>query len=171
MSFLIVFIGVLLINGDPRDIWSVIIRKKREEGSIKGLPEILIAVGLYSLWIIALDQFISGINWIPILLLIRIIATLSLFLFAKNSKQKIIFNNRSIWKYIFFIAIFDVTALSFVSYGFSSTPYVSIVTMLSGAFSLPTIILGRVFLKESATTIQIIGSFTVVAGVMLLSLI
>ena len=89
VSFLIVFIGVLLINGDPRDIWSVIIRKKREEGSIKGLPEILIAVGLYSLWIIALDQFISGINWIPILLLIRIIATLSLFLFAKIANKKL----------------------------------------------------------------------------------
>jgi uncharacterized membrane protein len=136
--------------------------------SIKGLPEILLAVCLYSMWIIALVQFIIGINWVPILLIIRIFSSISLFIYARISNIKIKLFDRSLWKFIVLIGTFDVIAFSFISYGYSISSYVSIIAMLSSAFSLPTIILGRIFLNERTTIFQAIGSLVIVLGVMLL---
>lgn len=172
ISILTVFVGVLLINGDPRDIWMLITgKKKRAEGNVQGLPEILLAVCLYSVWLLALDHFISGMNWIPILLAIRIFSAIALFIYAKATSRKIEFADSRLWKFLFLIGLFDVAAFGFVSYGFSATSYVSIVVMLSSAFSLPVIILGRVFLKEKTTRLQVVGSLVVVGGIMLLSLL
>lgn len=172
LSFVVVFIGVLLINGDPRDIWLLVTgRKKREEVTVKGLPEILLAVFLFAAWLIALDRFISGQNWIPVLLGIRIFSALALFMYATATKRKLEFADRSLWKFVFLIGLFDVAAFGAVSYGFSATPYASVVAMLSSAFSLPTIILGRVFLKEKTTRLQAIGSLVVIGGIMLLSVL
>lgn len=170
ISFVIVFIGVLLINGDPLDIWLLIRGKKTEaELNVKGLPEILLAVFLYAIWLIALDRFISGLDWVPVLLVIRIFSTVALFLYARVTARKLSFTNTSLWKYIILVGVFDVAAFGFVSYGFSATSFVSIVAMLSGAFSLPTIFLGRIFLKEQTTKLQFFGSLTIIAGVMLLA--
>ncbi len=172
LAILIVFIGVLLINGDPRDAWALFSRKGEgnKDNAIKGLPEILLAVGLYSLWLLGLNQFIGNLNWIPILLAIRIFSSITLFVYAKATDKKIEFADKSLWKYVFLIGLFDVAAFSFVSYGFSATSQVSIVVMLSSAFSLPVIVLGRLFLKERATLIQLIGSLVIVGGIILLSL-
>lgn len=171
IAILIVFIGVLLINGDPRDIWVLITRMKRgQEANIKGLPEILLAVCLYSLWTIALDRFISDIDWVPIILIIRLLSTFSVFIYARSTKRKLFFKDSSLFKSIFLIGLFDVTAFGFVAYGFNATSYVSIVVMLSSAFSLPVIILGHFFLKERTTIIQTIGGLITIAGIMFLSL-
>lgn len=172
LVFLIVFVGVLLINGDPRDIWLLITRKKkRDEGNVKGLPEIFLAVCLFAVWLIALDQFISGQDWVPILLGIRIFSAIALFVYALIRKIKLEFADRSLWKYVFLIGVFDVVAFGSVSYGFSATAHASVVAMLSSAFSLPTIILGRIFLKEKSTRLQVIGSLVIIGGIMLLSIL
>jgi drug/metabolite transporter (DMT)-like permease len=39
--------------------------------------------------------------------------------------------------------------------------------MLSGAFSLPTIILARIFLHERTTVLQTVGSVVILVGVVL----
>lgn len=182
-SFLIVFIGVLFITGNPMDIWRLVTNRKNVtnntvatngevvDNKVKGLPEILLAVCLYSVWLIGLDHFISGMNWVPVLLVIRIFSSLSLFIYAKFAKIKLTFTDNKLWKYLLLIGMFDVAAFASLSYGFSATPYTSIVAMLGGAFSLPTIILGRVFLKERATKLQTIGSIVIIVGVMLLALL
>jgi drug/metabolite transporter (DMT)-like permease len=46
-----------------------------------------------------------------------------------------------------------------------------VVAMLGGVFSLPTIILARIFLKEKVTLAQTAGSLVVIAGIILLSLL
>ncbi len=107
----------------------------------------------------------------PILLAIRIFSAFALFTYAKATKRKIEFADKSLWKFIFLIGLFDVAAFGFVSYGFSATPYASVIAMLSGSFSLPTIVLGRIFLKEKTTSLQTIGSLVVVGGIMLLALL
>lgn len=170
IAFLIVFFGVLLINVEPPDIWLLITGiKRRGETNIKGLPEILLAVCLYSFWLIALDRFISDINWVPIILIIRVLSTFTVFIYAKATKRKIMLEDKNSLKSIFLIGLFDVAAFSFVAYGFSATSYVSVVAMLSSAFSLPVIILGHYFLRERATRIQLIGSLITIGGIMFLS--
>lgn len=136
--------------------------------SIAGVREIGLAIALYSLWLIALDRFVSGRNWIPILLGIRIFSALSLFVYARIANRKLAVRDASVWKFLIPIGVFDVAAFAAVTFGYSLSSHVSVITMLSGAFSLPTIILARAFLKERATALQTTGSVLVVAGIMLL---
>jgi len=168
IAFLTVFIGILFINGDPRSFLSLFTGGK--DNKVSGLPEIILAICLYSGWLIALDQFLSDKNWVPLLLMIRIFSTLTLFVYARMKGRNLVIIDNSLWKYLVLIGLFDVAAFSFVSWGFSATSYVSIVAILSGAFSLPTIILARLFLKEKVTMVQTIGSVIIIAGIALLSL-
>jgi drug/metabolite transporter (DMT)-like permease len=138
---------------------------------VRGLPEIALAIALYSLWLIALDRFLIGRDWVPILLGIRACSTLSLFIYARTNRRSLVVMDASLWKYLVPVGICDVAAFAFVSFGYSATAHVSIVTMLSGAFSLPTIVLARAFLKEKETALQTAGSLLVVGGIMLLPLL
>ncbi len=121
LAFAVVFLGVVFINGNPRDIWLLMTgQRKRGESDIKGLPEILLAVCLYSLWLIALDRFIHGMSWIPILLVIRIFSAVALFLYASATGKRLVFSDTGLWKFIFLVGLFDVEAFAAVSYGFSA---------------------------------------------------
>jgi drug/metabolite transporter (DMT)-like permease len=169
-AFAIVFAGVVLISGDPRCLWGIV--TGREDGSATaGMREIFLAISLYSLWLIALDRFLNGRNWVPILLGIRIFSALSLFAYARVAGRKLTVRNAGLWTYLVPIGVFDVAAFAFVSFGYSATKYVSVVTMLSAAFSLPTMALARAFLKERALPMQVAGSLLVIGGVMLLPLL
>jgi drug/metabolite transporter (DMT)-like permease len=168
-AFLIVFSGVLLINGHPKDLWSLLRGRTDEREGLRGVPEILLAICLYSLWLVALDRFVKGNYWVPYMLVIRIFSAISLYGYAKARGIKLKVARNSLWKFLFLIGFFDVAAFSFVTLGFSQSSYVSVVAMLSGAFSLPTIVLARVFLKEKATIVQTVGSLAIVAGIMLLA--
>lgn len=168
--FLVVFLGVLLINGDPKDLWSFVCGR-RSELRVHGVPEILLAICLYSTWLIALDRFVKGNYWVPFMLVIRIFSALSLYGYARARHISLRVIQKGLWKFLFLVGFFDVAAFSFVTLGFSQSSYVSVVAMLSGAFSLPTIILARVFLKERATLAQTVGSLTIVFGIMLLAVL
>jgi drug/metabolite transporter (DMT)-like permease len=171
IAFAIVFAGVVLISGDPRNLLSLISGRAAQADSVKGIREIFLAIALYSLWLIALDRFVLDRNWVPILLGIRIFSSLSLFAYAKATRRVLVVRDASIWKFLIPIGVFDVAAFACVAFGYSATAHVSIVTMLSGAFSLPTIVLARLFLKEKATALQTAGSLLVVGGIMLLPLL
>jgi len=168
LVFVVVFAGVVLVSGDPRSILGLLTGQRAKVQTIAGVREIALAIALYSLWLIALDRFVSGRNWIPILLGIRIFSALSLFVYARIAKRKLAVRDASLWKFLVPIGVFDVAAFAAVTFGYSLSSHVSIITMLSGAFSLPTIILARTFLKERATGLQTAGSVLVVAGIMLL---
>ncbi len=167
--FVIIFIGILLINGDPFDFW-LLIRGKKTKLNIKGLPEIILAVCLNALNVIILDHLLSGTNWIPVIVIIRLLSIFSLYCYAKITNKNILFSQKDAKKLIFFIGFLDIAAVSCVAYGLSMSSYTSIVAMLSSAFSLPVIIIGYFLLREKITIIQMIGCIVTVAGIMLLSL-
>ena len=168
----IVFLGILLINGNPWELLLFFAGKNKRPDIVKGLPEMLLAVCLYSLWIIALDNFISNKDWLSALLVIRIFSAFTIFLLAKITHKEILFRKkRNLWKFIFLIGLFDVIAFSSVSYGLSNTSYTSVVAMLSSAFSLPLVLLAHFFLKEKTTKIQVLGGSIIIIGVMLLPLL
>ena len=171
IAFLIVFIGIVLINGGASIFNSLMGKEKMLQGKVEGLKEILCAICFYSVWLIALDRFINGSYWVPFLLVIRIFSTLALLAYAAWKKKKLLFADKGLWKFLLLVGTFDVAAFGFVAYGFSATRFTSVVAMLSAAFSIPTIILARIFLKERTTTAQTIGSIIVILGVMLLFLI
>jgi drug/metabolite transporter (DMT)-like permease len=170
VAFAIVFGGVVLISGDPRSLWGIF-SGREDRSATAGMREIFLAIALYSLWLVALDQFVNGRSWVPILLGIRFFSALSLLVYARVADRKLAVRNAGLWKYLVPIGVFDVAAFASVSFGYSATKYVSVVTMLSAAFSLPTIALARAFLKERALPIQVAGSLLVIGGVMLLPLL
>ncbi len=169
IAFIIVFLGITFVSGNPIDLLSA--HKTPNQKNVKGLPEILLAVCLYSIWLIALNQFLGARYWVPLLLVIRVFSTLAIFTYAQFTERKLFVVTSNLWKFLIPIGVFDVMAFGFVSYGFSSTSFTSVVAMLSAAFSLPTIILARVFLKERVTRIQTIGSLVILAGVIFLSIL
>ena len=168
LAFVIVFVGVIFINGDADTFRSIFGRSRTSERmGVAGLKEILLAICLYSVWLIALDQFINGRYWVPLLLVIRIFSALSLLAYASARHVRLAVRRPGIWKYLVLIGVFDVAAFAAVSFGFSNTNYTSVVAMLSGAFSLPTIILAHLFLKERMTRTQALGAAVSVGGIML----
>ena len=129
-AFAVVFLGVLLINGDKESLsWLVGRRREHAQIGIVGLPEILLAICLYSAWLIALDKFVSGRAWVPLLLVIRIFSAVSLLGYGRVRRIKLAIGKPGAWKYLALIGLFDVAAFSCVTLGFSQTSHASVVAM------------------------------------------
>jgi len=75
----------------------------------------------------------------------------------------------SVWGWLITIAIFDIGAYIAVTWGFRITTYTSIVAMLSAAMSVPSVILGVIFLHEKLIRRQIAGIIMIIGGVVLLA--
>ncbi len=171
VALIVTFAGALIISGDLKRLFQIVFSIRREREEVRGLKEVLIAVLLYSPWLIALDQFIGGEYWVPFLLGIRMCAAITIFVYARVRGISLVVKDTSLWKYLIAIGCADVAAFAFLAWGYSASPHLSIVTMLSAAFSLPTMVLAIIFLKERITRIQVIGGLVVVAGAMLLALL
>ena len=167
VAIVVVFVGILLISTSPAEVLGLI--RSRSKHKTAGLPEILLAVFTYSFWLIAFYQFLNGKDWVPVLLAIRVLSTLSLGVYAFATGRKLFFKDKTVWKFLPIIGLFDVGAFAALSYGYSATTHVAIITVLSATFSLPTIILARMFLKERVTALQTLAALTILIGVALVS--
>lgn len=168
LAIIIVLSGIILVSTNP--IALLRLMKGKSKHKTDGLAEILLATVSYSFWLLALDRFLSGRSWVPFLLGIRIFSATTLLFYAKLTGRKLFHGTPKVWKYLIGIGLFDVAAFASISYGFSATPHVAIVTVLSATFSLPTIILARTFLKERVTPLQTLASLTILAGIVILTL-
>ncbi len=166
LAIVIIFAGILAISADPRDIKRVLRKGKH---SVSGLPEVLGAMVVYSFWLVLLDHFIHGKDWVFYLLIIRVVSSLTLIVYAYIRRIGLKVQNHKLWKYLVCIGLFDIFAYSFVTYGFSVTPFTSVVAVLSGTFSLPTMVLAWLFLKERITPLQTLAAMTILAGVVIIS--
>jgi uncharacterized membrane protein len=166
LAIVVTFIGILLISTDVKDLEASFHKRAFR---LAGLPEVLIATIGYSFWLLYLDKFLDGKQWLFYLLVIRIISTLTLFVYAAIKRASLWVVDRSLWKYLVCIGLFDVAAFSFVSYGFSHTHYPSIIAVLSATFSLPTMLLAYLFLGEKINRSQIAAAAIIIAGVVLIT--
>jgi drug/metabolite transporter (DMT)-like permease len=169
LIFITVFIGMVLIAGDLKSIWSAIIGR---ETKLRGLREVIIALIVDVVALVYLDRFLGEADWVFILLGVKIFMTLSIFIYANLKKEnlyKLNIEDKNLWGVLLLIGLLDVIAFSSIFYGISATSHTGIIAMLSGAFSLPTIFLARIFLKEKITNIQAIGVALIILGVMVLA--
>jgi drug/metabolite transporter (DMT)-like permease len=167
VAIAVVFAGLLLANGDPREIRTLLNSPGQKT---RGIPEVGSAMLIYSLWLVLLDRLLNGHSWVFILLMIRAISVTTLLIYAIFKNQNLKIYDKSLWKFLAAIGLFDVAAYSFVAYGFSHTSNLSIVAVLSAAFSVPTIILAHIFLKERVTKLQLLATVFIIAGIVLVSL-
>lgn len=163
----LVFAGILIISIDPQEIRKIL---RNKGGRTNGVPEVLTATIVYSMWLVFFDKFINGKEWLFYLLMIRAVAVATLLAYTEATKKDIIVRHKGMYKYLAAIGLFDVTAFGALTYGFSHTTYVGVVTVLSATFSLPTILLAYLFLKERITKLQIAGAGIIISGVILISI-
>lgn len=162
----LIFIGVMLSSIDVH----VAIR-----GSIiaaPGVREVVIATVLATAWTLLWDTFIEGADWMFYTFAMYASMTIVMYAIARARKISLAIGSMHshVWKFLFLIGACEIIAYLAISYGYSLTSLTSVVAVLSGAFSLPVIVLARIFLNERPTMTQTVGSVVVVLGVILLPL-
>jgi drug/metabolite transporter (DMT)-like permease len=167
LSLLIIFTGVLILSTDLSTIKS----KNWKFISTPGSKEVIIATFLAAIWTLAWNFFINSKNWLFLAALMYVFMTIFIIAVAKIKGVSLKIPPRGQIYYLFFIGLFEVLAYIAISLGYSLTPHTSVVAVISGAFSLPTILLARSFLKEQISRTQTIGGFVVILGIILLFLI
>ena len=163
----VIFAGVLCINIDVAALRGHRIKFL----GVPGFREIVIATFLAALWTVLWDLFVKGQDSLAYALAMFVFMTIAVFAFAFARGLPVRVRDGSIWLFLFLIGACETVAYLAITYGYGATSYVSVVSVLSGAFSLPTILLARVFLKEKVTGTQALGSFVIIAGIVLLALV
>ncbi len=164
LAIAIIFIGVLLLNADTKAL-----KLKSFRIGTPGFNHIALAALLAAFWQVYWDKFIGSQDWISYTLLMYIFMTFTAFLVAKVQRINLHIPRNGPWILLALIGLSEVIAYLALSLGFSMTSLTSIVVILAGAFSLPTIILARTFLKEKVTALQTIATFIIILGIIFLS--
>jgi drug/metabolite transporter (DMT)-like permease len=162
----IIFVGILLVSIDVE--W---LRAKRFSlAHIPGLKEVALATVLAAFWTIFWKQFIGGKDWLSYALFMYAFMTIAVLVVAKVRRIPLAVGKPGLWGFLILIGLCETGAYLAISLGYSETSLTSVVALLSGAFSVPTIILARAFLKERTTLVQTVGTLTIVLGIILLPL-
>ncbi|HSW78673.1 MAG TPA: DMT family transporter [Candidatus Babeliales bacterium] len=163
LALLIIFAGIILMNTDLEGLG----RQKLK--IVPGLKEVGAAALLAAAWTLLWDKFISGQDFLTYALFMYLFMTMAAVIAAKSQKTKLLPIDNSLWKLLFFIGLGETVAYLAISWGFSRTGYTSVVALLSGCFSVPTVILAHIYLKERITRLQEASVVMIVAGIILLS--
>jgi drug/metabolite transporter (DMT)-like permease len=161
----VIFAGILLISFEKKNFnW-----RRLHLSTAPGFPEIAGAMVLAAFWTVAWDRFIMGKDWLVYALIMYAWMTVGIVIIARLQRVNLTVKHNSAWKFLVLIGVSEVAAYIALSYGFSLPSHASVVALLSGAFSVPTVILARIFLKETMTRLQVAGAVMIVAGIMLVA--
>jgi drug/metabolite transporter (DMT)-like permease len=162
--------GVLAISTTFREFSQAV----RGSGSVmrRGLPQVLASAVLDAFWFVLFDHFLGARHWLLFLILIRATAALTVAVYAMVTDTPLAISRRDsdLAIHAGAVGVCDAVAFAAVSYGLSLTNHTSIVMILSSAFSVPTLILARVFLRERMETQQKIAAGMIVCGIALVSI-
>lgn len=164
LALLAVFLGILVINLDLTALRS----RRVDFVHLPGSREIAIAAGLATVWTLGWNSFVRGHDGVSYASLMYLFMTLTLFGYAGVRRIPLRFADRSVWLLLALIGLCEVIAYAAISLGYGLTTHASVVALVSGAFSLPTMLLARIFLRERLTTLQWAGCLILIAGVAVL---
>lgn len=164
LSLVVIFLGIVMLSIDTPALLS----KRINLSHTPGLKEVGLAAILAAFWQLFWDKVVGGQDWVSYTLFMYSFMAITAFLIAKVKNVKLAVKKPGLWKFLVSIGVCEVIAYLALSLGFSATSLTSIVIVLAGAFSLPTIILAHFFLKERVTTIQRIGTLVIIAGIIIL---
>jgi len=133
----------------------------------KGLGLAFIAMLAWGSQIVFIRALVGELGWFMPTVLIKLVLIPIAFIYAKSSKHELKLSKKSV---IPMIAVGALESIGFlaISYGINSS-YASIVAPVSAAFPLVTILLARIFLKETMEGNQKTGAAMIIAGIILLS--
>ncbi|MCX6709711.1 MAG: DMT family transporter [Candidatus Woesearchaeota archaeon] len=133
----------------------------------KGLGLAVIAMLAWGSQVVFIRALVGELGWFMPTILIKLALIPIAFIYAKASKQGLNLSKKSIVPMIAVGALESIGFLA-ISYGINSA-YASIVAPVSAAFPLVTILLARIFFKETMEGNQKIGAIMIIAGIILLS--
>jgi drug/metabolite transporter (DMT)-like permease len=160
-----VFAGVMLLSAAPAEGEQV-----RFFGA-PGVNIVLAATLLAAGWTLGWVHLVYGRDPISFAFFMYSAMTLVLFGIAKQQKVSLTRLPRRTWIPLVAIGLGEAGAYAALSWGYSSTSLTSIVVLLSGAFSLPTILLARVFLGERLQRLAVVGVAAVIVGTGILAVV
>ena len=166
-GLLITFFGVFMLSVDFEGLK----QRKINFAHIPGFREVACATVLAAIWTISWSRFTAGKDWLSYTLCMYGFMTFGLLVYCFILRIKLAITNSSLWKFLFLIGFCEVIAYLGITLGYSSSLHTSVIALLSGGFSLPTIILARMFLKEKVTKTQTIGTILIIIGIMCLSIL
>lgn len=161
----LIFLGTILINVDLKSLRAGRIRIK----AVAGLKEIIVATLLAAIWTLGWDKATQNKDWLVYTSFMFLFMTLSAYILAKQTKTDIRNIKPRAWKFLWLIGTGEVAAYLAITLGYANTTHASIVAILSGASSLITIVLARMFLKEKMTKLQAASSIIIITGIVLLT--
>ncbi len=167
LGLITLFIGIILISAD----FQALKARNYSFSHVKGLREVVLATILAAFWTLLWDKFINGHDWISYALFMYLFMTVVILIVAKMRNINLVVTKKHTWKYLILIGVCETIAYLAISLGYSTTFHLSVVAILSGAFSLPTIILARTFLKEKTTQVQLSGSLVIILGIIILAVL
>lgn len=170
VAIVVVLAGVIAISTTPGELGATL--RSTSAAKIPGLANVLSAAVAFAFWLVFLDRFIGVRDWVLFLIVIRCTAAVTVAVWALATHEPLGFGSRdySLMTYVAAIGLCDAAAFSAVSYGFSATTHTSVVAVLSSTFSLPTLFLARIFLKERLGTSQKIAAGVILAGIAIVSI-
>jgi len=161
----LLFIGIITLNLDPEGL------KNKRLNFVPGLKEVGAATLLAALWTLGWDKLVSGHDALTYALFMYFFMTLAAIVLALAVKEEISGDiPTTLWRLLLLMGLGEAVAYLSISWGYSSTNLTSIVALISGAFSVPTIILAYVFLKERITKIQTAAIAMIIASICIVSL-
>lgn len=164
---LVIFLGVMLLATD----FKALRQKGLHLAHVAGFREVALATLMATLWTVLWKLFITGGDWLADALIMYVWMTLTVLIYARYTKTKLRGVPARMWLFLLLIGISEVVAYAAISLGYATSSYTSIVALVSGAFSLPTILLAHYFLKERTSALQRAGMALVIIGVVLLPLV
>ncbi|MBA7660190.1 hypothetical protein ES703_68190 [subsurface metagenome] len=170
----IAFLGTILVAFQPQGLKNKLSLKNLS----KGVPEVLASMIMFGFFFPCWDWFLEyqERGLVSSVILLRVIAVISLVVFIyitakiKKTSTEIGVRGKNIWVWLVLIGLFDALAVIFTAWGYRFTSITSVIAMLSAAFSLPTVILARIFLKEKLAFGQTIGVIGIIGGLIILAI-
>ncbi len=160
----VLFIGILIISVDLSALRSFRLQV------VPGFREIVIATVLATIWTLGWNRFVSAKDGLSFAIWMYLAMTVALLIYAAVRRISLRFDKPKIWKFLFLIGLFEAVGYVAISLGYAGTSHTSLIALLSGGFSLPTLFLARLFLRERLLGTQIVGGLVIVGAVMLLAL-
>lgn len=163
----VIFLGIILASFDYREIKEIDFELRDLS---KGVPETLIAAIIMGLYFPVWDKLFVNEGWVFFVLLSNIIMTLTLFTLSLVRKTNLNIRNKTCWKWLFLIGIFNWGVWIFVTLGFKLTTFTSVISVLSAASPIIVVVLARLFLKEKMSITQKLGVIFVLIGLIIIAI-
>jgi len=155
--------GAVLVSFRLKDLVGLKIRN-----ILTGVEYAVVAMLAWGISFTLIDVIVGGLGWFLTMFLLKLVLILYLLVYSFVTKKDIVFP-QNIVGFIVLIGIFE--AIASLAYGLGITSeFTSIVAPISAAFPMVTVILAGIFLKERLEINQKIGIFSILSGLVLLSL-